>query len=181
MSGDPVWKFHPWPFLKRRPATATLKTFSVPPTDDEFEGVLRYYKWPYSLGGAQIVVSDVNGDGLPDIISSLDAHGYGLAWFEQLPGSLPISSICWAKMARFNAEQTAPLPRLLPRPLLHAPTESADLFGSCRQYLFDLCVKISRHTESVAIPIRSKVGGHPVVRDAYAVCPLLNQNSYRRV
>jgi hypothetical protein len=87
VSGDPVWKFHPWPFLKRRPAAATQQTFSAPPTDDEFERVLRYYKWPYSLGGAQIIVSDVNGDGLPDIISSLDAHGYGLAWFEQLPGS----------------------------------------------------------------------------------------------
>ena len=29
-------------------------------------------------------VYDVNGDGLPDVITSLVAHGYGLAWFEQL-------------------------------------------------------------------------------------------------
>jgi len=28
-------------------------------------------------------VYDVNGDGLPDIVTSLEAHGYGLAWFEQ--------------------------------------------------------------------------------------------------
>jgi hypothetical protein len=27
---------------------------------------------------------DVNGDGLNDVITSLAAHGYGLAWFEQL-------------------------------------------------------------------------------------------------
>jgi hypothetical protein len=28
-------------------------------------------------------VYDVNGDGLNDVITSLEAHGYGLAWFEQ--------------------------------------------------------------------------------------------------
>ena len=26
---------------------------------------------------------DVNGDGMNDIVTSLEAHGYGLAWFEQ--------------------------------------------------------------------------------------------------
>ena len=34
-------------------------------------------------GGAQMLVYDVNDDGKNDIISSLHAHGYGLAWFEQ--------------------------------------------------------------------------------------------------
>jgi len=34
-------------------------------------------------GGAQMYVHDVNRDGRPDIITSLAAHGYGLAWFEQ--------------------------------------------------------------------------------------------------
>lgn len=39
-------------------------------------------------GGAQMHVYDVNGDGLNDVITSLDAHGYGLAWYEQVrPGS----------------------------------------------------------------------------------------------
>jgi hypothetical protein len=28
---------------------------------------------------------DVNGDGLADVITSLNPHGYGLAWYEQLP------------------------------------------------------------------------------------------------
>jgi len=27
---------------------------------------------------------DVNGDGLNDVITSLEAHGYGIAWFEQV-------------------------------------------------------------------------------------------------
>jgi hypothetical protein len=34
-------------------------------------------------GGALIGVYDVNGDGLPDVVTSLEAHGFGLAWFEQ--------------------------------------------------------------------------------------------------
>ena len=28
-------------------------------------------------------VFDVNGDGLPDVVTSLAAHGWGLAWYEQ--------------------------------------------------------------------------------------------------
>lgn len=34
-------------------------------------------------GGARAFAYDVNGDGLNDIITSLEAHGFGLAWFEQ--------------------------------------------------------------------------------------------------
>ncbi|MGC1635877.1 MAG: FG-GAP-like repeat-containing protein [Candidatus Acidiferrales bacterium] len=34
-------------------------------------------------GGGDIFVYDVNGDGVPDVIASLNAHGPGLAWFEQ--------------------------------------------------------------------------------------------------
>lgn len=34
-------------------------------------------------GGAQILVYDVDGDGDNDVVSSLNAHGWGLAWFEQ--------------------------------------------------------------------------------------------------
>lgn len=53
-----LWKFHPVSF------GAT-----------EGEPALR--------GGADIFVYDVNGDGVPDVITSLNAHGPGLAWFEQ--------------------------------------------------------------------------------------------------
>jgi hypothetical protein len=34
-------------------------------------------------GGAQMFAVDVNGDANNDIITALDAHGWGLAWFEQ--------------------------------------------------------------------------------------------------
>jgi hypothetical protein len=36
-----------------------------------------------SAGGSEMGVYDVNGDGLPDVVTSLSAHGWGLAWFEQ--------------------------------------------------------------------------------------------------
>jgi hypothetical protein len=36
-----------------------------------------------SYGGAQMFAEDVDGDGDNDIVTSLQAHGWGLAWFEQ--------------------------------------------------------------------------------------------------
>jgi hypothetical protein len=35
------------------------------------------------MGGSEVAIYDVNGDGLNDIVTVLDAHGWGLAWFEQ--------------------------------------------------------------------------------------------------
>lgn len=37
----------------------------------------------FGPGGAEMCVYDVNGDGLPDVVTSLRAHGFGLAWYEQ--------------------------------------------------------------------------------------------------
>lgn len=34
-------------------------------------------------GGAQILIADVNGDGRNDVITAMNAHGWGLSWFEQ--------------------------------------------------------------------------------------------------
>ena len=51
--------------------------------------------WPYHAeafgrqngrgapGGAEMCVYDVNGDGLNDVVTSLQAHVFGLSWFEQ--------------------------------------------------------------------------------------------------
>ncbi|HYJ09142.1 MAG TPA: VCBS repeat-containing protein, partial [Polyangiaceae bacterium] len=36
-----------------------------------------------SYGGAQMFADDVDGDGDNDVVTSLQAHGWGLAWFEQ--------------------------------------------------------------------------------------------------
>jgi len=35
------------------------------------------------MGGSVMAVYDVNGDGLNDVVTVLDAHGWGMAWFEQ--------------------------------------------------------------------------------------------------
>ncbi|MCC7123663.1 MAG: VCBS repeat-containing protein [Acidobacteria bacterium] len=44
-------------------------------------------KWTRSSpGGAEVAVYDVNGDGLNDIVTTLQAHGWGLSWFEQKKG-----------------------------------------------------------------------------------------------
>lgn len=51
--------------------------------------VWKKHEFPFSAGrgGAQMLVTDVNGDGQADVITSLDAHGYGLSWFEQMPAA----------------------------------------------------------------------------------------------
>lgn len=56
LSGDPVWTRHPFAFATDAAAA---------------EG-----------GGAQMYAYDVDGDGDNDVICSLEAHGWGLAWFE---------------------------------------------------------------------------------------------------
>jgi hypothetical protein len=43
----------------------------------------RWGKSQGAAGGAEMGVYDVNGDGLADVVTSLEAHGWGLAWFEQ--------------------------------------------------------------------------------------------------
>jgi hypothetical protein len=35
------------------------------------------------MGGSVMAVYDVNGDGLNDVVTVLNAHGWGMAWFEQ--------------------------------------------------------------------------------------------------
>ena len=42
------------------------------------------HPFPFGSGGAQMHCSDVDGDGDADVVTSLVAHGYGLAWFEQV-------------------------------------------------------------------------------------------------
>jgi hypothetical protein len=46
----------------------------------------EWVKHPFKFnnGGAHMYAYDVNGDGLNDVITSIEAHGYGLAWYEQV-------------------------------------------------------------------------------------------------
>ncbi len=80
--------------------------------------------WPFhpaNLGPdcANMLVYDVNGDGLPDIIGS-SAHGYGLWWFEQTKTDKGIE---WRKheiMGAPKAGETYPPGTLRPFSQLHA-------------------------------------------------------------
>lgn len=46
--------------------------------------IWTFHPFPFGVGGSQMYAYDVNGDGLNDVIGSLAAHGFGLAWFEQV-------------------------------------------------------------------------------------------------
>lgn len=54
-------------------------------------GLWKFHEVPFiapaasgpGAGGDNMFVYDLNGDGLPDVISSIAAHGVGLAWWEQ--------------------------------------------------------------------------------------------------
>jgi hypothetical protein len=54
------------------------------PASLEGDPVWTKHPFHFGEGGAQMVVYDVNGDGLNDVITSISAHGYGLAWYEQV-------------------------------------------------------------------------------------------------
>jgi hypothetical protein len=40
------------------------------------------------IGGANMQVYDVDGDNMNDVVTSLNSHGYGLAWFKQGPAKM---------------------------------------------------------------------------------------------
>ena len=58
------------------------------PADSE-QGLWTYHPEAFGrygrniVGGSQMAVYDANGDGLSDVVTSLNPHGWGLAWFEQ--------------------------------------------------------------------------------------------------
>jgi hypothetical protein len=58
LSKEKTWKYHPVPFG-------------------------RYKNRASNIGGSVMAVYDANGDGLNDVVSNLNVHGFGLAWFEQ--------------------------------------------------------------------------------------------------
>jgi hypothetical protein len=40
----------------------------------------------FGRGGAQMVAFDVDGDGDSDVVTTIQAHGWGIGWYEQIPG-----------------------------------------------------------------------------------------------
>jgi hypothetical protein len=56
-------------------------------------------------GGAQILVYDVNGDGKNDVVTAMNAHGFGLSWFEQKRGADGTVSFTEHKMMGTRADE----------------------------------------------------------------------------
>jgi hypothetical protein len=55
------------------------------PKSLEGDPLWKFHAFKFSEpGGAQMYAYDVDGDGDNDVITSLEAHGYGLAWFEHI-------------------------------------------------------------------------------------------------
>jgi hypothetical protein len=80
--GASPWEFHPCPFglgpnqIRQMDQTSQGFVFDI-----DADGVTTFSA---AYGSSQMYVSDLNADGLPDIVMSLVVHGYGLAWWEQL-------------------------------------------------------------------------------------------------
>jgi hypothetical protein len=56
------------------------------PADKSAQWIEHPFVFSKDKGGAQMFAYDVNGDGLADIITAINAHGWGLSWFEQVKG-----------------------------------------------------------------------------------------------
>ena len=41
-------------------------------------------RFTFAPAAAQLLVYDINGDGLNDVITCINAHGYGISWYEQV-------------------------------------------------------------------------------------------------
>src|SRR5690606_36361795 len=67
-----------WGWWEHPASAAAGKTWTYHPV-----AFGRWGRSQGSAGGAEIGIYDVNGDGLADVVTSLEGHGFGLAWFEQ--------------------------------------------------------------------------------------------------
>jgi len=53
----------------------------------------KFHPFPFApkQGGAQMFAYDINGDGLNDVVTALNAHSWGMAWYEQIKDGEKIS------------------------------------------------------------------------------------------
>lgn len=100
-----IWKFHP---ISGEKVTGGRFTHGMGAGDVNGDGRLdlleksgwweqpadlaankTWIKHPFAFsgpGGSQMYATDIDGDGDQDVVTSLAAHGYGLAWYEQIEG-----------------------------------------------------------------------------------------------
>jgi hypothetical protein len=99
---DPThrWRFFPYPF-QIGPDEVKINTYAPNlklsmNVDVDADGVADLFHMS-TYGGSRMYVYDINGDGLPDIVTSLDAHKYGLVWWEQLKDRDPAGNILFKR------------------------------------------------------------------------------------
>ena len=56
------------------------------PAQDSPQENWTFHKAAFAPGGADMFAYDIDGDGDNDVVTSLNAHTYGLAWYENKPG-----------------------------------------------------------------------------------------------
>jgi len=66
-----------------RPDMLEARGWWEQPASLDNDPVWTFHEALFGKGGANMIVTDVNGDGLADVVTSLEAHGNGIAWFEQ--------------------------------------------------------------------------------------------------
>ena len=56
------------------------------PKDWDKKTPWKFHPYPFApkQGGAQMFAYDADGDGLNDVVTALNAHAYGLAWYQQI-------------------------------------------------------------------------------------------------
>lgn len=54
------------------------------PASLDGDPVWKFHAFAFCEGAAQMLVYDVNGDGLNDVVTTMYPHKYGLAWWEQV-------------------------------------------------------------------------------------------------
>ncbi len=64
--------------------------------------IWKFHAFAFGTGGSQMYAYDVDGDGRNDVITSLAAHGYGLAWYRNVAG--PDGQITFTENTFMNKE-----------------------------------------------------------------------------
>jgi hypothetical protein len=76
------------------------------PASLEGDPLWKFHPYTFAQGSSTMFAYDVNGDGLADIITSLNPHGYGLAWYEQLPDKDASGEIQFKRHLILNPDKT---------------------------------------------------------------------------
>jgi len=74
------------------------------PAEDAAKTNWMQHPWEFGTGGAQMYAYDFDGDGDNDVVTSLAAHRYGLAWFENVKAGKGIKFVRHVIMGTLPAE-----------------------------------------------------------------------------